>query len=34
VTNLGALKVGEVVHLEGDMIGKYVRQFVAPWQGK
>ena len=34
VTTLGALKVGEVVHLEGDMIGKYVRQFVAPWQGK
>jgi len=34
VTTLGALQVGEALHLEGDMIGKYVRQFVGPWQGK
>ena len=34
VTTLGALRVGDPVHLEGDMIGKYVRQFVAPWQAK
>lgn len=34
VTTLGTLEVGETVHLEADMIGKYVRQFVAPWQAK
>ena len=33
VTTLGALRVGDQVHVEGDMIGKYVRQFVAPWKG-
>jgi riboflavin synthase len=33
VTTLGALRPGDAVHLEGDMIGKYVRQFVAPWKG-
>jgi riboflavin synthase len=33
ITTLGALRAGEAVHLEGDMIGKYVRQFVAPWKG-
>lgn len=33
ITTLGALAVGDTVHLEGDMIGKYVRQFVAPWKG-
>ncbi|HEU4570128.1 MAG TPA: riboflavin synthase [Gemmatimonadales bacterium] len=34
VTTLGGLAVGDAVHLEGDMVGKYVRQFVAPWQGR
>jgi len=34
VTTLGSLRIGDPVHLEGDMIGKYVRQFTAPWQGK
>ena len=34
VTTLGTLAVGDAVHLEGDMVGKYVRQFVAPWQAK
>jgi riboflavin synthase len=33
VTTLGALKVGDEVHLEGDMIGKYVRQFTQAWKG-
>lgn len=32
VTTLGELKVGDPVHLEGDMVGRYVRQFVQPWQ--
>lgn len=32
VTTLGALEVGDALHLEGDVVGKYVRQFVAPWQ--
>ena len=27
---LGGLQEGDVVHVEGDVIGKYVRQFVAP----
>ncbi len=34
VTTLGELKVGDPVHLEGDMVGKYVKQFVTPWQAK
>src|SRR5574341_1443737 len=29
-TTLGGLKVGDQVHIEGDMIGKFVRQLVAP----
>jgi riboflavin synthase len=29
-TTLGALRVGDGVHVEADMIGKYVRQLVAP----
>ncbi len=29
-TTLGGLKVGDRVHVEGDMIGKFVRQLVAP----
>lgn len=33
VTTLGELKVGDPVHLEGDMVGKYVRQFTQAWQG-
>jgi riboflavin synthase len=32
VTTLGLLKPGHPVHLEGDLIGKYVRQFTVPWQ--
>ncbi len=32
-TTLGELKVGDPVHLEGDMVGKYVRQFTQAWQG-
>ena len=30
-TTLGALRVGDAVHLEADMVGKYVRQLVAPY---
>jgi riboflavin synthase len=30
-TTLGALRVGDGVHVEADMIGKYVRQLVAPY---
>jgi riboflavin synthase len=33
VTTLGALQVGDPVHLEGDMVGKYVRQFTQAWKG-
>ena len=33
VTTLGALAVGDAVHLEGDMVGKYVRQFTQAWKG-
>jgi riboflavin synthase len=29
-TTLGALAVGDAVHVEGDVIGKYVRRLVAP----
>lgn len=32
-TTLGALAVGDAVHVEGDVIGKYVRRLVAPWGG-
>ena len=28
---LGALAVGDAVHVEADMLGKYVRQLVAPY---
>ncbi len=31
-TTLGDLKKGDLVQVEGDMIGKYVRQLVAPRQ--
>jgi riboflavin synthase len=30
-TTLGALAAGDRVHVEADMIGKYVRQLVAPY---
>ncbi len=30
-TTLGALSVGERVHVEADMLGKYVRQLVGPY---
>jgi riboflavin synthase len=30
-TTLGALRAGDVVHVEADMIGKYVRQLVTPY---
>jgi riboflavin synthase len=30
-TTLGALRAGDRVHVEADMIGKYVRQLVAPY---
>lgn len=30
-TTLGALEAGDAVHLEGDVIGKYVRQLVRPY---
>jgi riboflavin synthase len=30
-TTLGSLAPGDVVHVEGDVIGKYVRQLMAPY---
>ncbi len=30
-TTLGALRAGAAVHVEADMVGKYVRQLVAPY---
>ncbi|MEP6732452.1 MAG: riboflavin synthase [bacterium] len=30
-TTLGALKIGDRVHVEADMLGKYVRQLVTPY---
>ena len=30
-TTLGALRPGDRVHLEADLVGKYVRQLVAPY---
>ena len=30
-TTLGTLAVGDGVHVEADMLGKYVRQLVAPY---
>ncbi len=32
-TTLGSLTVGDPVHLEGDVIGKYVAALVRPWTG-
>ena len=31
-TTLGELSVGQHVHVEGDVIGKYVRRMLAPYQ--
>ncbi|HET7041819.1 MAG TPA: riboflavin synthase, partial [Gemmatimonadales bacterium] len=33
VTTLGTLEVGDLVQLEGDMVGKYVKQLMTPWKG-
>ncbi len=32
-TNLGALKPGDPVNLEGDLIGKYVAKLLSAWKG-
>lgn len=32
-TTLDELRVGQHVHVEGDVIGKYVRRMLAPYQG-
>ncbi len=32
-TTLGDLTVGRGVHLEGDLVGKYLRGMAAPWHG-
>lgn len=32
-TTLGSLSVGDAVHLEGDVIGKYVATLARPWTG-
>jgi riboflavin synthase len=31
-TTLGALAAGDVVHVEGDVIGKFVRQLITPYR--
>jgi riboflavin synthase alpha subunit len=31
-TTLGALRAGDAVHLEADVIGKYVQALVTPYQ--
>jgi riboflavin synthase alpha subunit len=33
-TTLESLAEGDAVHVEGDVIGKYVRQFVTPYLGE
>jgi riboflavin synthase len=33
-TTLGALRAGDRVHVEGDVIGKYVRRLVAPHRAR
>jgi riboflavin synthase len=33
-TTLGELVVGDAVHVEGDVVGKYVRRIAAPWAGR
>jgi riboflavin synthase len=32
-TTFGEMRVGQRVHVEGDVIGKYVRRMLAPYQG-
>ena len=32
-TNLGSLKPGDPVNLEGDLIGKYVAKLLTAWKG-
>ena len=32
-TNLGSLKAGDSVNLEGDLIGKYVAKLLTAWRG-
>jgi len=32
-TNLGSLKPGDAVNLEGDLIGKYVAKLLTAWKG-
>jgi riboflavin synthase len=32
-TTLGSLTVGDSIHLEGDVIGKYVAALTSPWLG-
>jgi riboflavin synthase len=33
-TNLGALKPGDPVNLEGDLVGKYVAKLLSGWKGE
>jgi len=33
-TTLGELEVGDAVHVEGDVIGKFVQRQVAPWAAR
>ena len=33
-TNLGSLKPGDPVNLEGDLIGKYVAKLLSAWRGR
>jgi riboflavin synthase len=32
-TNLGSLKAGDPVNLEGDLVGKYVGKLLSAWRG-
>jgi riboflavin synthase len=32
-TTLDEMRIGQLVHVEGDVIGKYVRRMLAPYQG-
>lgn len=33
-TTLGDLREGDAVHVEADVVGKYVRRLAAPWAGR
>ena len=33
-TNLGSLKPGDPVNLEGDLVGKYVAKLLSAWKGR